>query len=106
MMAIGAQLVGDDRVVLQLHDHQVMATAPAPIRGLIEARGIGLLQTNPADAATVKVVIDLDQTEPDRLPNIRYTELLGQRMPLLYRVDAPHFPTALMLYLKSGRQGE
>lgn len=105
LMALGARLIADDRTILQLSvDERVMASAPAPLRGLIEARGIGLLNAEIAEQATLDLVVDLDRTEADRLPPFRHTRLLGQDLPLLYRVENIHFASMLMQYLKAGRQ--
>ena len=106
MMAYGAKLIADDRVILRTAENHIVASAPDAIDGLIEARGIGLLQANTAKEATIKLVIDLDRSEKDRLPPIRYTMLMGQLLPLLYKVGTPHFPAAVMQYLACGRQGE
>lgn len=106
MMAYGAKLIADDRVVLRAIENRVLASAPKAISGLIEARGIGLLRADTATDAPIKLVIDLDQTEQDRLPPIRYTLLMGQSVPLLYKVETLHFPAAVMQYLACGRQGE
>ena len=43
LMALGAELVADDRTVLSLHDTGLIASCPASIRGRIDARGVGLL---------------------------------------------------------------
>lgn len=102
LMAYGAQLVADDRVLLQLLDGQLIARAPEPIRGLIEARGMGLLHAQIRSPVPVTVLVDLDQTETDRLPRRQTTSLLGQSLPLVKHVDAPHFAPALMQFLRCG----
>lgn len=102
MMAFGANLIADDRVILQRNGDQIMASAPPSISGLIEARGIGILRAAPAKPAAVQVVIDLDQIELGRMPERRQTQLLGQSVPLLFKLDAPHFAAALMQYLILG----
>jgi HPr kinase/phosphorylase len=104
LMACGATLVSDDRVTLTRSDTDLSASAPPAIRGLIEARGIGILTCEPADPVAIRIVVDMDRTETERLPENRMTELLGLRLPLLYRVEAPHFAPALIQLLKSGRQ--
>jgi HPr kinase/phosphorylase len=106
LMAYGAQLVADDGVILQAIENRIMASAPAAIDGLIEARGIGILRANPVQDAPIKLVIDMNQIEQDRLPPFRYTMVKGQSVPLLYKVDTLHFPAAVMQYLTCGRQGE
>lgn len=103
MMGFGAALVADDRVCLTRIAGQVIASAPQSIAGLIEARGVGILRADTLASAPVVLVADLDRAETDRLPHPRTTILLGCKLPLLFRVDAPHFAPALMQYLKAGR---
>jgi len=59
LMAYGASLVADDRVVLRAQDGQITASAPDTIKGLIEARGFGILNADTVDHADVVVCIDL-----------------------------------------------
>ncbi len=103
MMALGAVLVGDDRVALQMVDDTVVADAAPNIRGLIEARGIGLLHAAPAGPIPVRFVVDLDQEEQTRLPDPRTTLVLRQTVPLLPAAGVPNLPAALMQLMKMGR---
>ncbi|WP_146587139.1 HPr kinase/phosphorylase [Puniceibacterium confluentis] len=103
MMSRGAQLVADDRVVLQAENAGIRLSAPDAIRGLIEARGVGILRAEPATTAWLFCVIDLDHPEPDRLPQVRKTELLGITVPLLHNVAKAYFAAALVQYLRGGR---
>lgn len=105
MMALGAGLVADDRVMLNLQRDRVIASAPKVIGGLIEARGLGLLHATPHPPVPVMAVLDLNTTETERLPGQRTTRLLGQSVTLLHNADSAHFPAALMQYLKAGRRG-
>ncbi len=102
LMAYGAQLVADDRVLVQLLDGQVIARAPDPIRGLIEARCMGLLKAQIRSPVPVVAMVDLEQLETERLPRRQTTRLLGKTLPLVKRVDAPHFAPALMQFLRCG----
>lgn len=106
LMALGARLVADDKVTVRQGETGLIASAPPSIRGLIEARGIGLLNAETVAEATIDLVVDLDQTEPDRLPEMHLTEVLGQSLPLLYRVASDHFASGLMQYLLAGRMTE
>ncbi len=47
-MAVGATLVADDRTDLRLSAGRLMAQAPLPLLGRIEARGVGILQAEPS----------------------------------------------------------
>ena len=104
MMALGADLIADDRVQLERRGGILVASCPPAIHGLIEARGIGLLRAAPVPPAQVALVVDLDTAECDRLPPARRVEVAGAELPLLLRVDAPYFAAAVMQYLKEGRR--
>lgn len=107
LMGFGADLVADDRTCLYLEDGgdgpRVLADAPLALRGLIEARGIGLLTAEAVGPVPVVLVVDLDQTEVIRLPERQYMTVLGQNLPLVHMVDSPAFPAAILQYLKGGR---
>lgn len=103
LMGLGCALVSDDRTDLVREGGAVIASAPASIRGRVEARGIGILRAEAIDASRLVCVIDMGRTETRRLPPIRRTELLGIDLPLLHRVESAHFPAAILQYVKSGR---
>ena len=104
LMALGAELVADDRTELHPSGADIIARCPPAIRGMIEARFVGILTAKARDAAPVRLVIDLDRVETDRLPPKRNTEILGQTLPLLYRVEGDHFPAAVLHLLTYGRK--
>ena len=103
MMALGAGLVADDRVVLRMEGDSVLVDVPAPIRGLIEARGIGLLRAQPVGPVKLSYVVDLDQSEPARLPEVVQIRALRQTVPLLRGAGVPNLASALMQLLRMGR---
>lgn len=102
MLALGADLVADDRTRLTLHDGQIWAEAPSGLPAVIEARGLGLLRVDRLVRAAVALVVDLEQLETQRLPPLRHYPLFGRSLPLVFRLDQPHFPSGLMLALKHG----
>ncbi len=105
MMARGAQLVADDRVIAAVDPAAggLWLSAPARLRGLIEARGLGLLHAESLPRARAAAILDLDRHETARLPDSRETELLGCRLPLLHNFASAYFPAGLVQYLKAGR---
>ena len=103
LMAFGADLVSDDRTELMAEADVLTARAPATIQGLIEARGVGLMRVPFVPKAEIALVIDLDQPEPNRLPPQREITLLGISRPLVLAVPQPHFPAAILCYLKGSR---
>lgn len=103
LMAFGAHLVADDRVDLQARDGALWASAPAALRGMIEARGLGLLAATPLPAARIVLIVDLDRTEAARLPPAHQRQILGVSLPLARNCAMPHFPAAILQYLRGGR---
>lgn len=67
LIAMGAILVSDDRTELHVHNRRLMARAPANLRGLIEARGLGIVALPYAHKARVALAVELGQA-PRRLP--------------------------------------
>lgn len=104
MMAYGAELVADDRTELGLEGDEVVATCPADIKGMIEARGLGLLHAETRDRVAIRLVVDLGQTEGQRLPPHRNVTWFGRTLPLVLGQSSPHFPAALWHYVKAGRR--
>ncbi|WP_220800453.1 HPr kinase/phosphorylase [Roseobacter sp. OBYS 0001] len=104
LMAYGAVLVSDDQTEVSAKDGKVRARAPRPTHGMIEARGIGLLNAQALTSSTVELVVDLDQQETERLPHLHRTDVCGLTLPCLYYFDAPHFPAGILQYLKAGRR--
>ncbi len=103
LMAYGCQLVSDDRTAVAVRGGVVVAAAPLAIRGLIEARGVGILKANALAATRVILVVDLGEVEGERLPPMRTYTLMGVELPLLHSVESPHFPAAILQYVKAGR---
>ncbi len=102
LMARGATLVSDDRTLLRASEGQVLACAPDPIRGLIEARFVGLLRAETESDVPLALIVDLDREETDRLPPLRHETLLGCALPLLHKSPAASFQAALIQYLRGG----
>jgi HPr kinase/phosphorylase len=79
----GARLIADDYTELSSENATLIARAPETIRGLLEVRGIGILNIGGPLQAELGVVIDLVTAEQvERRPEDESTELLGIRVPL------------------------
>lgn len=103
LMALGAGLIADDQVTLTRRGDRLIASCPPALRGLIEARGVGILNAAPQQPAAVAVVVDLDQVETDRLPPHRRVTIVGCEVPLIYFNDGVGFASAIVQYLRAGR---
>ncbi len=105
LLGLGASLVADDRTLVAATGGRLVARCPSPATtGLIEARGIGLLRAPNIEAVEITLVADLATSEPERLPPFRKVTILGCALALVLQSQNDHFPDALMLYLRHGRQ--
>ncbi len=105
LIALGAVLVSDDRTRVMADAGRLRASCPNPdLGGVIEARGVGLLRVPSVRSADIALVADLGQPETERLPPRRTVTIAGVPVALVLQVQNDHFPDALMLYLRHGRE--
>ena len=71
-----AALVADDRVRLEPVNGRLVASCPPAIAGLIERRGVGIVQADHWPEAVVRLVVDIEAA-PARMPENRSTEVNG-----------------------------
>ena len=80
-----ARLVSDDRAELEPRHGRLLVRPPAPIRGLIEVRGLGVRRLPFEPLAVVGLVVDLGASDAQRLPLPHAREILleGVSLPRL-----------------------
>jgi len=103
LMALGADLVADDRTELFTEGEAVVARCSDALRGLIEARGIGILHAPSVGTARLVLVADLSQIETERLPPRRNMDILGTTVDLVLGSLHAHFAYGLLCHLTNGR---
>lgn len=103
LLALGAALVADDRTLLRADAGRIIADAPDTLRGLIEARGVGILRAPAHGPVALALAVDLARAEPERLPPMRRLELLGCALPLVWGAGRVHLASILLQYLVGGR---
>ncbi len=79
----GWRLVADDYAWVWTSDGRLFASAPEPIAGRIEARGLDVLDAAFRPLARIVLLIDCVQTTPERLPEPQWETLDGVRLPRL-----------------------
>ena len=83
--ALPAVLVADDQVLIELRDGRLVARAPANLAGLIEVRGLGILQVPTVAETGLVLAVELAPSQlierlPDPMPSL---EILGEQLPLI-----------------------
>lgn len=79
-------LVADDRVIVSCQQGRLIAAPPAPLAGLIEVRGLGILSCPHVAAADLVLLVNLTQAHqierfPDPLPQ---ETLAGIALPAIH----------------------
>lgn len=101
LMALGAQLLADDQTRLTRAPDGIVLQAPAQIAGWVEMRGIGIMPARSLPQASLKLVVDLDHVETQRLPAPKQMTLLACQVPLLHKVHSAAFVAAIRHYILS-----
>ena len=93
LMERSAQLISDDRVDLICEDGVLIGRAPDRLSGLLEVRGVGIIEVPYGESARVWGLIDLvNRTEIERLRDTRIEMLCGIELPC-FLID-PSAPSA------------
>lgn len=103
MVALGAGLVADDWVAIERgRAVGLVMSAPKPIQGLMELRGIGLVRLPHVDQAPLTCIVDLNRGTAERLPHPGRRTLLGVTCPVILGRDRAGLAAALMAVLRAG----
>lgn len=91
-------LIGDDRIVLSVHDGALIATGAAKLKGMIEIRGLGIRRTDFADHGTLALVVDMSSSDAERMPppHVLSTHISGVQLPRI-PVGRGHNPLPLIV---------
>lgn len=85
IMNKGAKLVADDRVDIFEQNGKIFASAPENIKGLLEVRGVGIVNMPAAADIEVKLAVELvaNANEVGRMPENLQHQILNYAVPLL-----------------------
>ncbi|MEV8467098.1 HPr kinase/phosphatase C-terminal domain-containing protein [Fluviibacterium sp. DFM31] len=100
LMAHGAELVADDRTLLERDGDRVLASAPPTLPARIEARGVGLLPARLAGPTPLRLVVRMVPVETARLPQPATTCVLGHNVTLIHKCETGHFGAALLQFIR------
>ena len=83
LLGRGWRLVSDDQVHVWRSGDAVYATAPRPIFGRIEARGLGIVPADALHISRLVRVVDCVQQDTERMPEDNRVTLCGVLLPRL-----------------------
>jgi serine kinase of HPr protein (carbohydrate metabolism regulator) len=100
----GFTLVSDDQTIVRRDGERLIASAPAPIAGKLEVRGIGIIEVESVEDVPIALLVELT-SDIQRLPDdSRERPLLGVPLPLV-SIDAATASAASKVVLALDRLG-
>ena len=84
MLALGSFLVADDQCELIVKNKGFSISKPASLPNSIEIRGIGLVSVPMIAETSLDWVINMDEVETERMPNLKFTKISGYRIPTIF----------------------
>ena len=103
LIALGAGLVADDWVLVERgRAAGLVMSPPAPIAGLVELRGVGLIRLAYTDQAPLMCIVDLNREPDARLPTPQQRTLLGIHCPVIAGKGMDRLASALMAVMRAG----
>ena len=100
----GYRLVSDDQTLVRREGDRLIASAPLPIAGKIEVRGIGIIEVETVSDVPVALLVELT-SDIQRLPDdARERPILGIALPLV-SIDAMTASAAAKVSLALDRRG-
>lgn len=100
----GAELIGDDSVLLEVVDGKLIAHPHPNTRGLVEVRNLGLLQFPCRESAPLALVLSLDADAPRYIESAETIQIGGVVLPFL-RIYPDAAPPAIKAHLALSRYG-
>ena len=84
LIALGSKLVADDQCKLVKKNNSFRIFKPASLPNSIEVRGIGLVSVPTVVETRLDWVVNMDEAETERMPDLRFTEIGGYRVPTVF----------------------
>ena len=84
LLALGSKLVADDRCELVKKNNRFSVSKPASLPNSIEIRGVGLVSVPMVVETSLDWVVNMDEAEKERMPDLRFTEIDGYKIPTVF----------------------
>ena len=84
LIALGSKLVADDQCELVKKNNSFRIFKPASLPNSIEIRGVGLVSVPMVVETSLDWVVNMDEAEKERMPDLRFTEIDGYKIPTIF----------------------
>ena len=101
LLALGSKLVADDQCELVKKNNRFYIFKPASLPSSIEIRGVGLVSVPMAVETSLDWVVDMDEAETERMPDLRFTEIDGYRVPTVFGKDVDELASRIYVLVSN-----
>ena len=84
LLALGSKSVADDQCELVKKNNRFSVSKPASLPNSIEIRGVGLVSVPMVVETSLDWVVNMDEAENERMPDLRFTEIGGCKIPTIF----------------------
>ena len=84
LIALGSKLVADDQCEIEKKNNKFRVFKPVSLPSSIEIRGIGLVSVPMVVETSLDWVVNMDEAEKERMPDLRFTEIDGYKIPTIF----------------------
>ena len=84
LIALGSTLVADDQCEIVKKNNKLSVFKPTSLPSSIEIRGVGLVSVPMVVETSLDWVVNMDEAETQRMPNLQFTKIDGYRIPTIF----------------------
>ena len=84
LIALGSKLVADDQCEIVKKNNKLSVFKPTSLPSSIEIRGVGLVSVPMVVETSLDWVVNMDEAETQRMPDLQFTEIDGYRIPTIF----------------------
>ena len=84
LIALGSKLVTDDQCEIVKKNNKLCVFKPTSLPSSIEIRGVGLVSVPMVVETSLDWVVNMDEAEKERMPDLRFTEIDGYKIPTVF----------------------
>ena len=84
LIALGSTLVADDQCEIVKKNNKLSVLKPTSLPSSIEIRGVGLVSAPMVVETSLDWVVNMDEAETQRMPDLQFTEIDGYRIPTIF----------------------
>jgi HPr kinase/phosphorylase len=101
LIALGSTLVADDQCEIVKKNKKLSVFKPTSLPSSIEIRGVGLVSVPMVVETSLDWVVNMDEAETQRMPDLQFTEIDGYRIPTIFGKNMDDFASRIYVLVSN-----